>query len=218
VEKLTFVPPWIPDNPLLAVVGQGPGPVEARRSRPFVGPAGEQMRAWLRVVELDPDEDVMWTNVYPYFRPEAPNYKPTAKEGREGYDRVKEEIGTAPSIACVLLVGGPASHTVFKGNMGQMHGRQGAIGIESAAEEGLPSAQAQGNAPGQPSSVALSVSIPTFACYHPSFYIRQQSFKKRAEIEGQVMDVLARVVEVIKGKAPELELPEPEYVEEVVIT
>ena len=214
---LTFVPPWIPDNPLLAVVGQSPGPVEARRSRPFVGPAGEQQRAWLRAVGLDPDEDVMWTNVHAYFHSDAPNYKPTAKEAREGYDRVREEIGTAPSVACVLLVGGPASHMVFRGNMGQMHGRQGTIVIESAAEEGCLTTQAEGNVPGGLFSAAPSVSIPAFASYHPSFYIRQHSFKKRAEIEGQVMDVLARVVEVIKGKAPELELPEPEYVEEVTI-
>ncbi len=201
------------------MVGQGPGPVEAQRSRPFVGPAGEQQRAWLRAVGLDPDDDVMWTNVYAFFRPNEPNYKPTAKESREGYARVREEIGTAPSIACVLLVGGPASHMVFKGNMGQMHGRQGAIGIESAAVEAGDSPSGERRAISARSSAAApSISIPTFACYHPSFYIRQHSFKKRAEIEGQVMDVLARVVEVIKGKAPELELPEPEYVEEVIIT
>ncbi|KKN02739.1 hypothetical protein LCGC14_1114640 [marine sediment metagenome] len=130
----------------------------------------------------------MWTNVHAYFHSDAPNYKPTAKEAREGYDRVRGEIGTAPSVACVLLVGGPASHMVFRGNMGQMHGRQAEV-----------------------------AGVPVFSMYHPSFYIRQHSFKKRAEIEGQVMDVLARVVEVIKGKAPELELPEPEYVESVTI-
>ncbi|KKL61578.1 hypothetical protein LCGC14_2193940, partial [marine sediment metagenome] len=134
------------------------------------------------------------------------------------------------------LVGGPASHMVFRGNMGQMHGRQGTIVIESAAAEArdtltkVPSgrqeplgsaevpAPLEARSEGQPLAAAPSVSIPAFASYHPSFYIRQHSFKKRAEIEGQVMDVLARVVEVIKGKAPELELPEPEYVEEVTIT
>ena len=183
------VAPWIPASPRVAVVGQSPGREEAARHRPFIGPAGQQQRTWLRTVGLNPDDDVMYTNVHDLFHPDDHAYKPTAKECKEGYERVREELASVPSLRAGLLVGTVAAHMMFKGGMAEMHGRQGEL-------DGLR----------------------VYAVYHPSFYLRQHSFKRRAEIETEVLNVLVEVVRGLDGSAPELVLPEPVYVEGVVIS
>ena len=182
------VAPWIPPSPRICVVGQSPGREEAARQRPFIGPAGQQLRGWLRTVGLDPDDDVMFTNVHDLYHPDDPVYKPTAKECKEGYARVREETASMPSLRAVLLVGAVASHMMFKGGMAEMHGRQGEL-------DGLR----------------------VYEVYHPSFYLRQHSFKRRAEIETEVLAVLVEVVRGLDGSAPKLVLPEPVYVEGLVI-
>jgi DNA polymerase len=173
----------------VAVVGQSPGVNEYHQGRPFIGDAGQQLRAWLEAVGFDADGDVMYTNVHTEFHPADHSYKPTVRECREGYERVITEIGAVPTVRAILLVGATASHLAFVGRMGEMHGREGVLN-----------------------------GTPIFACWHPSFWLRSRSYKKRAEIEGEVMAVLGRIVEVMSGKVKGVELPTPEYVEEVVVT
>lgn len=208
------VPPWIPAKPLLAVVGQGPGTDEWRRGRPFIGAEGQQLRSWLAIFDLDPDEDVMYTNVTDVYYPSDPSHVPKGKEATEGYERVKAELAMAPSLRCVVLLGGPASHLLFKGRMGEMNGRQGTIGVGSAAAEEPHSGT---RSPLVVSAAAPPTSLPVLACYHPGYFWHSHGAKARAQAESEILSVLQRASDIVNGKSTEVELPEPEYVEEVVV-
>jgi len=176
------------------------------------------LRGWLSDLGLDPDEDVMYSNVHDQYHPEAPSYVPSTKECKEGYARLAEEFSLVPSLRCVVLLGGPAAHMVFGGRMGEMHGRQGSIGVGSAAAEGV-SASMEDNQLGQrPLAVALPASIPVLACYHPGFFWHSKGAKARAAAENEILSVLRKAVDIVNGESTELELPVPEYAEEVIVT
>lgn len=188
------VPLHLPAAPVVAVVGQSPGRDEAREGRPFVGKAGKVLRRWLREAGLDPDAQVMYTNVTDQFYPWDPNHVPKGKEAKEGYARVMEELElAADTLKAILLVGAPACHMVFKGNMGAMVGRVDGVYLGE-------------------------VRVPAYACYHPSYYLRSQSYRLRAEIEGKVMGVLAQVMQAVRGEAETLVLSAPRYVDNWEVT
>lgn len=184
-----LVPAWIPASPKLAVVGQSPGTSEWRRGRPFVGSEGRVLRGWLFDLGLDPDEDVMYTNVGDRYYPDDPAHVPKGKEAVEGCERVKVELSLVPTLRCVVLLGGPAAHLLFSGRMGEMHGRQGVL-------DGLP----------------------VLACYHPGYYWHSKGAKAKAAAENEILSVLRRALSIVNGESGEVKLPEPEYVEEVVVT
>lgn len=183
------VAPWVPAHPLVYVVGQSVGREEARLGRPFIGPAGQVLRGWLAEVGLDPDEDVAYTNVEMTYHPDEPNYMPTKQEIAAALPRVAEEIAESPSVRAVVLVGAAAAHMVFTGTMTLMQGRRGEL-----------------------------ASLPCWATWHPSYYLRLANVKRRAEVEGEVLATLGEVAEVARGgQVREVVLPAPRVVYETVV-
>ena len=140
-----LVAPWLPESALLLVVGQSVGPKEWEQQRPFIGPAGQQLRAWLVLVGLDPDTEVAYTNVVMEYKPAEPNYEPTEEEVEEAHARIGGEMSSVvlPNLKVVVLLGRSVSHLALEGSMGSMQGKQGTVHL-----------------------------LPAFACYHPSFYLR----------------------------------------------
>ena len=51
--RTTTVPGEGVANPVVMVIGEGPGAAEDRSGRPFVGPAGQYLDRWLAAIELD---------------------------------------------------------------------------------------------------------------------------------------------------------------------
>ena len=179
---------WWPSHPLLGFVGQSVGPREYERQRPFIGPAGQEIRSWLRVVGLDPDEDIFWTNVTMEFHPGEPNYVPPAKEIKAAIPELEAQMKQV-GVRGVVLVGGPASHLAFKGTMRAMQGSRG-----------------------------LFAGLPTWACYHPSAALRAQTLQEYNRIQGMALEVLREAASVAHGEdMPEVVLPEPVYVKGVEI-
>lgn len=192
------VAPWIPQAPVLAVIGQSVGPREAQVGRPFIGPAGRVLRGWLETVGLDPDQDVMYTNVEMCYHPDDPNYLPSASEVKAALPRLEAEVAACPTINGVVLVGAAASHLKFAGRMGEMHGQR----REWTTYDGG----------------AVTVLVPVWACYHPSYYLRSRSQRERARVENECLGVLAQAAAVAQGRDVEGDtLPTPTYEEEVVI-
>ena len=181
---------WLPDKPVMAIVGQSIGSQEYKRGRPFIGPAGQEARGWLRVVGLDPDVDVMYTNVIMAYKPTQPNYKPTTKEIKLARPRIEGELSLAPTLRTVVLLGGPACHMVFSGTVMEMHGRRG----EWAG-------------------------LPVFACAHPSWVIRSLSPSVRSQRQNMCLAVMAEAAQVARGGTTgSYYLPEVCEVMEVEIT
>lgn len=191
---MTFVPPWIPPNPLLLFVGQAPAENEARIGRPFIGTDGRQLRKWIKRLGLDPDADCAYTNVVQEYRGTF-NYMPTQKEIKEAQIRLEDELPTLYShVFAVILMGGPACHTVFTGRVGQMHGRH--------MEWKHP-----------------NVSGPeVFACWHPGAYRNAVTPQAKREKEQDILEVLGKAVGIARGEpVPQVELPEYREVERISI-
>lgn len=183
------VPVWWPTHPLLAFIGQSVGPREYERQRPFIGPAGQQLREWLRAVGLDPDDDCYYTNVEMEFHPAEPNYAPKGKEIKAAIPLLVAQLGLVESLRGVVLIGGPASHLAFQGTMAAMQGRRGEF-----------------------------AGLPAWTCYHPSAALRALTIQERNRIEGLALEVLREAAAVARGEpVPEVVLPDPVYVKEVEI-
>lgn len=191
---MKYIAPWIPDAPVVAVIGQSPGREEGRQGRPFIGPSGQVMRKWFAAVGLDPDAAVMWGNVHNYFHREDANYVPTEKEAVDGWAQVQSAlVSLAPTVKVVILMGAPAAHAAgYAGLMGEMHGVERTWG-----------------------GVIL---IP---CYHTSSYLRSFQSKvgsgwKQALIrEGQIKSVINRTIQILGGG--DFHLPEYEEVDQIVV-
>jgi DNA polymerase len=50
-------------DPLVMVIGEGPGAQEDRQGLPFVGPAGQYLDKWLAAIGLSRDRDVYIANI-----------------------------------------------------------------------------------------------------------------------------------------------------------
>lgn len=115
------VPAWIPASPLLMVIGQSPGRREGAVLRPFIGPAGQLARKLVVSLGLDPDHEVLWSNVVSQYKLADPNYRPTAREIGLAGERLQREL--QPTVQAIVLLGDVASRLAFKGTMAQMSGR-----------------------------------------------------------------------------------------------
>lgn len=174
------VPPWIPPAPVVAAIGQSVGPSEWRQGRPWIGKAGQVLRGLFREVGLDPDLDVFGTNIENTFHPSDPNYIPSDEEVAAAIPRLEEELALSPTLRVILLAGTTPSKLLFKGRMGEMHGRS-----------------------------ATFAGIPTIACYHPSYLLRTNHPRRKAELKGQMLAVYRLIAQtLITGEIPQVILPD----------
>ena len=115
-----YVPGYGPTDAEIAIVGQGPGSVEAGLAEPFVGPIGQRMRDWLAHAAINPHR-VWLDNVVRCWLPaNSPtssvpgNRAPTAAE-REHCKRVHLDPSLAAlrELVVVVAVGMPASKSLL---------------------------------------------------------------------------------------------------------
>lgn len=90
------------------VVGEAPGPEEAKRGRPFVGPSGKLLRVLMKEAGIDPERDALWANSVSCFpnvegKVRAPNK--TESLACRGNLLSQVEAGYVPFV---LVVGGRA--------------------------------------------------------------------------------------------------------------
>ena len=135
-------------NPLVLVVGEGPGGEEDATGRPFVGPAGQLLDKMLKAIELDRGVNCFIANVVK-CRPPG-NRDPLPEESAACLPYLRAQIAALRPRA-ILAVGRVAAQTLtgLTAGVGELRRRQ-------LAYEGIP----------------LAVT------YHPSAVLRDSSLKR----------------------------------------
>lgn len=106
-----YVPGTGPTDAEIAVVGQGPGAVEASLGEPFTGPIGQRMRDWLGRVAINPHR-VWLDNVCRCHLPD--NRAPTPKERAHctaAY--LTPTLRALPELKVVVAVGLPSAKSLL---------------------------------------------------------------------------------------------------------
>ncbi|HBY92470.1 MAG: uracil-DNA glycosylase [Ardenticatenaceae bacterium] len=162
-----------PTSPLM-IVGEAPGPQEARQGEPFVGPSGALLNETLG--ELGVSRDQVWISnvvkVWPLTRSgrSVRTRPPTAAEQRASWPFFERELEIVHPRVLVLL-GGTAARAIlgknFKITAGRGQWRDGPRGI------------------------------PTLATFHPSYVLRLQGMDaaRGDEVLAQFKQDLRRAVE-----------------------
>lgn len=92
------IPPLGPRDATLAVIGDGPGEIDARVRQPFSGPSGLFLKNILQELGADLGK-VYWDNIYRRFG-EAPKPEKTAKYGAQLLD----DLSRLPNLKVILAV------------------------------------------------------------------------------------------------------------------
>jgi DNA polymerase len=170
-----------PTSPLM-IVGEAPGPQEARQGEPFVGPSGNLLNQVLK--ELGVSRDQVWISNVVKVWPVTRNGRslrtrpPNAQEQKASWPFFERELQIIhPQV--LLLLGGTAAKAVldkkFKITEDRGQWREGPLGI------------------------------PTIATYHPSYILRLQGMNP-AEGERSLAEFkedLRKAVERAGLAAPE---------------
>lgn len=135
-------------NPLVLIVGEGPGADEDREGLPFVGRAGKYLDRWLDAVHLSRTTDCYITNVVKCRPPE--NRDPTDGETSACLPFLNRQIDLLKPKA-LLTVGRIAIQVLLNSNRGI-----GALRGETYVYHGIPL-------------------IPT---YHPSGVLRNPDYRR----------------------------------------
>ena len=109
-------------DPLVMVIGEGPGADEDRRGVPFVGRAGQYLDKWLEAVGLDRQTNAYITNIVKCRPPENRDPRPTESDACLPYLRDQIEL-IRPRM--ILSVGRIASGILIGTNagIGSLRGR-----------------------------------------------------------------------------------------------
>ena len=153
-------------QPLVMVVGEGPGREEDRSGRPFVGPAGQYLDRWLAAIDLRRDANCFITNVVKCRPPD--NRDPQPDESRACRPFLQRQIRllrprallSLGRIASQALTGRPAP-------LGALRGR-----VHHYQIRGLPHA------------------LPLVATYHPSAVLRDSSLRRPVWDDLRVLERL----------------------------
>ncbi|MCL2764407.1 MAG: uracil-DNA glycosylase [Treponema sp.] len=141
-------------NPLVMVIGEGPGEEEDRQGRPFVGKAGQLLDKMLASISLSRTTNTFIANVVKCRPPK--NRDPYPEEAAACAHFLERQI-TLLKPKYILASGRVASQTLLKTseNIGKLRGRC----FDLAA----------GND-----------TYPVLCTYHPSFLLRDESYKRPA--------------------------------------
>ena len=106
-----YVPGYGPTDAEIAIVGQGPGSVEAGLAEPFVGPIGQRMRDWLAHAAINPHR-VWLDNVCRCWLPG--NRAPTAAERAHCTTaHLYPALANLRDLKVAVAVGMPASKSLL---------------------------------------------------------------------------------------------------------
>lgn len=175
-----------PTSPLM-IVGEAPGPQEARQGEPFVGPSGALLNETLR--DLGVSRDQVWISnvvkIWPVTRSgrSLRTRPPTAAEQRASWPFFERELSIIrPNV--LALLGGTAAKAVLGKN------------FKITSERGEWRAGPLG--------------IPTLATFHPAYVLRLQGMapERGATALSQFKQDLQRAVERAGLKGNEGDEPE----------
>jgi DNA polymerase len=175
------------ENPLVLVIGEGPGQDEDRTGRPFVGKAGQLLDKMLAAIGLDREENCFIANVVK-CRPPG-NRDPAPMEALSCRPFLNRQIACLrPRI--IFCVGKVAANLLLENaeeaTIGSLRGRffEYPAG-KYAAALGVP-------APERPELQPL----PHLASYHPSALLRNEDLKRPA---WEDLKLLRSKLEGLKG-------------------
>ncbi|MDR2376492.1 MAG: uracil-DNA glycosylase [Treponema sp.] len=173
------------ENPLVLVIGEGPGQEEDRTGRPFVGRAGQLLDKMLAAIGLRREENCFIANVVKCRPPE--NRDPQATEALCCKPFLRRQIACLrPRI--IFCVGKVAANLLLENDgqtaIGSLRGRF----FEYPAEKPPPAAAGTED--------RISGSIPVLATYHPSALLRNEDLKRPA---WEDLKLLRSKLEEIKG-------------------
>lgn len=158
------------------VIGEAPGKQEDEQGKPFVGQAGELLRAMLRDVGLVPDEDVFITNANK-CRPTLPDFSKNLKPGPNQIEACRVYLAKEVELLqprAILLCGGNAVEAFIP--------RPGAPTITDARNRNLPSPR------------VCPTAIVT-ATWHPSYVLHRGGYGSEAAKEMRAdLETFARHV------------------------
>jgi DNA polymerase len=141
-------------QPLVLVIGEGPGFDEDRTGRPFVGRAGEYLDRWLDAIELRRADNCFITNVVKCRPPQ--NRDPSGDESQACRPFLERQIRLLAPRA-ILSVGRIAGQ-LLTGQTATMAALR--LNTHSYRIPGLPDP------------------VPLVATYHPSGVLRNQSWRR----------------------------------------
>lgn len=110
-------------DPIVMVIGEGPGETEDNTGRPFVGKAGRFLDKWLNAIELDRNTNVFITNIVKCRPPQ--NRDPLLEEKTACLPFLRQQIALIQPQA-ILCLGKPASTLMTQmqdATMTSLHGR-----------------------------------------------------------------------------------------------
>jgi len=141
-------------RPLVMVIGEGPGANEDATGRPFVGRAGQLLDKMLASIALSRDKNCFIANMIKCRPPE--NRDPDPIEMAACFPFLERQILLLrPQV--ILCAGRIAAQNLLKTGKGQSHWR------------------------GEFEELRLGDAIfPVLSTYHPSFLLREESFKRQA--------------------------------------
>ncbi|MDR1429557.1 MAG: uracil-DNA glycosylase [Spirochaetaceae bacterium] len=137
-------------NPLVLVIGEGPGEGEDREGRPFVGPAGQLLDRMLASIKLSRKKNCFIANIVKCRPPN--NRDPLPEESAACEAFLARQIRLLNPLI-ILCVGRISAQTLLKSSegIGRLRGRFTCCG-----------------------------DIPLLPTYHPSALLRDESLKKPA--------------------------------------
>ena len=139
-------------NPLVMVIGEGPGADEDTQGRPFVGKAGQLLDKMLSAINLSRTENCFIANMVKCRPPNNRDPYPDEREACSGFLN-RQILILKPKI--ILVVGSIASQTLLNStdSVAKMRGKFFEYKIEN-------------------------LTIPLLVTYHPSFLLRSEDFKR----------------------------------------
>jgi DNA polymerase len=142
------------DQPLVMVIGEGPGADEDTQGRPFVGKAGQLLDKMLSSINLSRNSNCFIANVVKCRPPQNRDPYPDEREACSHFLNRQISI-LKPKF--ILLVGNIASQTVLKATepVGKMRGKFREYNVDG-------------------------LSIPLLVTYHPSALLHNDTYKRPA--------------------------------------
>lgn len=137
----SFVPGTGNPNAAIALIGQGPGKVEAALGIPFSGPSGGQLEEWLYEAGLNRSDLWVTNTVLCWLPNDAP---PTAAEKAHCWQaHVGHEIARLTSLQVIVPVGTAAAQSFIRNYNESMAGTRARVEIDlpeesNAHQEGCP--------------------------------------------------------------------------------
>jgi DNA polymerase len=164
-----------PTRARIMFVGEQPGDVEDRAGTPFVGPAGQLLRAVLEEAGIDPG-DVYLTNVVKHFK-----WEPRGKR------RIHKKPNHAETSACRVWLDAEIAYIKPKAIV--------ALGATAANAIIGPAARvSRDRAKPFPSQLASLVTLTV----HPSSVLRAPDSAARAEARRQLVEDLRKIAKQLK--------------------